>query len=32
VLWWRVGTTSTGYVMETLIDEIARASQDPVAA
>lgn len=33
VLWWRsVGSTHTGYVMETLIDEIARAAkQDPVA-
>lgn len=33
VLWWRsVGSTHTGYVMETLIDEIARATkQDPVA-
>lgn len=33
VLWWRsVGSTHTGYVMETLIDEIARfAKQDPVA-
>jgi len=33
VLWWRsVGSTHTAYVMETLIDEIARASgQDPVA-
>ncbi|GGH58780.1 oxidoreductase [Comamonas phosphati] len=32
VLWWRsVGSTHTAYVMETLIDEIARAtSQDPV--
>ena len=32
VLWWRsVGSTHTGYVMETLIDEIARVSkQDPV--
>lgn len=33
VLWWRsVGSTHTGYVMETLIDEIAVATrQDPVA-
>lgn len=33
VLWWRsVGSTHTAYVMETLIDEIARGSgQDPVA-
>ena len=33
VLWWRsVGSTHTGYVMETLIDEIARTTnQDPVA-
>ena len=33
VLWWRsVGSTHTAFVMETLIDEIARASkQDPVA-
>jgi isoquinoline 1-oxidoreductase beta subunit len=33
VLWWRsVGSTHTAYVMETLIDEIARTSgQDPVA-
>jgi len=33
VLWWRsVGSTHTAYVMETLIDEIARHSgQDPVA-
>jgi isoquinoline 1-oxidoreductase beta subunit len=33
VLWWRsVGNTHTAYVMETLIDEIARMSkQDPVA-
>ncbi|WP_096699047.1 xanthine dehydrogenase family protein molybdopterin-binding subunit [Polaromonas sp. AER18D-145] len=33
VLWWRsVGSTHTAYVMETLIDEIARSSgQDPVA-
>lgn len=33
VLWWRsVGSTHTAYVMETLIDEIARATkQDPVA-
>ena len=33
VLWWRsVGSTHTGYVMETLIDEIARSTgQDPVA-
>ena len=33
VLWWRsVGNTHTAYVMETLIDEIARATrQDPVA-
>ncbi|HEU4621975.1 MAG TPA: molybdopterin cofactor-binding domain-containing protein, partial [Burkholderiaceae bacterium] len=32
VLWWRsVGHTHTAYVMETLIDEIARAAnQDPV--
>jgi isoquinoline 1-oxidoreductase beta subunit len=32
VLWWRsVGSTHTAYVMETLIDEIARATkQDPV--
>ncbi|MBF5004309.1 xanthine dehydrogenase family protein molybdopterin-binding subunit [Diaphorobacter caeni] len=32
VLWWRsVGSTHTAYVMETLIDEIARAAkQDPV--
>jgi isoquinoline 1-oxidoreductase beta subunit len=33
VLWWRsVGHTHTAFVMETLVDEIARASgQDPVA-
>jgi isoquinoline 1-oxidoreductase subunit beta len=33
VLWWRsVGSTHTAFVMETLIDEIARgAGQDPVA-
>ncbi|MDT7837497.1 xanthine dehydrogenase family protein molybdopterin-binding subunit [Aquabacterium sp. OR-4] len=33
VLWWRsVGSTHTAYVMETLIDEIARRTrQDPVA-
>jgi isoquinoline 1-oxidoreductase beta subunit len=33
VLWWRsVGSTHTAYVMETLIDDIARATkQDPVA-
>ena len=33
VLWWRsVGSTHTAFVMETLIDEIARSSrQDPVA-
>ena len=33
VLWWRsVGSTHTAYVMETLIDEVARAAkQDPVA-
>ncbi|WP_374676432.1 molybdopterin cofactor-binding domain-containing protein [Ideonella sp.] len=33
VLWWRsVGSTHTAFVMETLVDEIARASgQDPVA-
>ena len=33
VLWWRsVGSTHTAYVMETLLDEIARAAkQDPVA-
>jgi isoquinoline 1-oxidoreductase beta subunit len=33
VLWWRsVGSTHTAYVMETLVDEIARATkQDPVA-
>ncbi len=33
VLWWRsVGSTHTAYVMETLVDEIARGSgQDPVA-
>ena len=33
VLWWRsVGSTHTAYVMETLIDEIAMATQqDPVA-
>jgi isoquinoline 1-oxidoreductase beta subunit len=33
VLWWRsVGHTHTGYVMETLIDEIAvNAKQDPLA-
>ena len=32
VLWWRsVGATHTAYVMETLIDEVARAAnQDPV--
>lgn len=32
VLWWRsVGSTHTAYVMETLVDEIARATdQDPV--
>jgi isoquinoline 1-oxidoreductase beta subunit len=32
VLWWRsVGSTHTAYVMETLLDEVARAtSQDPV--
>lgn len=32
VLWWRsVGNTHTAYVMETLIDEVARAAnQDPV--
>lgn len=32
VLWWRsVGHTHTGFVMETLVDEIARATgQDPV--
>ncbi|MBU6436978.1 MAG: molybdopterin-dependent oxidoreductase, partial [Betaproteobacteria bacterium] len=32
VLWWRsVGSTHTAYVMQTLIDEVARASgQDPV--
>ncbi|WP_423460347.1 molybdopterin cofactor-binding domain-containing protein [Ottowia sp. VDI28] len=32
VLWWRsVGSTHTAYVMETLIDEIAKAAkQDPV--
>jgi len=32
VLWWRsVGSTHTAYVMETLLDEIARATkQDPV--
>ena len=33
MLWWRsVGSTHTAYVMETLLDEIARATkQDPVA-
>src|SRR3546814_5490166 len=33
VLWWRsVGSTHTAFVMETLIDEIARTTkQDPVA-
>ena len=33
VLWWRsVGHTHTGYVMETLIDELAtRARMDPIA-
>ncbi|MER9338888.1 hypothetical protein NKJ06_34125 [Mesorhizobium sp. M0293] len=33
VLWWRsVGSTHTAFVMETLLDEIARTSdQDPVA-
>ncbi len=33
VLWWRsVGHTHTGYVMETMVDEVARsAGQDPVA-
>ncbi|TAJ41312.1 MAG: xanthine dehydrogenase family protein molybdopterin-binding subunit [Reyranella sp.] len=33
VLWWRsVGSTHTAFVMETLIDEIARSvNQDPVA-
>lgn len=33
VLWWRsVGHTHTAYVMETMIDEVARAAgQDPVA-
>jgi isoquinoline 1-oxidoreductase beta subunit len=33
VLWWRsVGATHTAFVMETLIDELARATkQDPVA-
>ncbi|HSV45552.1 MAG TPA: xanthine dehydrogenase family protein molybdopterin-binding subunit [Ramlibacter sp.] len=33
VLWWRsVGSTHTAYAMETLLDEVARASgQDPVA-
>src|SRR6202048_1507720 len=33
VLWWRsVGSTHTGFVMETLIDEIARSTkQEPVA-
>ena len=33
VLWWRsVGNTHTAFVMETLIDEVARAAnQDPVA-
>src|SRR6185312_3869641 len=32
-LWWRsVGNTHTAYVMETLMDELARqAGQDPVA-
>ena len=33
VLWWRsVGSTHTAYTMETLLDEVARATgQDPVA-
>jgi isoquinoline 1-oxidoreductase beta subunit len=33
VLWWRsVGSTHTAFVMETLLDEVARATkQDPVA-
>jgi isoquinoline 1-oxidoreductase beta subunit len=33
VLWWRsVGSTHTAYVMETIVDEIARTTkQDPVA-
>jgi isoquinoline 1-oxidoreductase subunit beta len=33
VLWWRsVGHTHTGFVMETMVDEVARAAgQDPVA-
>ena len=33
VLWWRsVGSTHTAYVMETLLDEVARVTkQDPVA-
>jgi isoquinoline 1-oxidoreductase beta subunit len=33
VLWWRsVGSTHTAYVMETLVDEVARRTgQDPVA-
>ncbi|MEI7444140.1 MAG: xanthine dehydrogenase family protein molybdopterin-binding subunit [Burkholderiales bacterium] len=33
VLWWRsVGSTHTAYVMETLLDEVARATgRDPVA-
>ncbi len=33
VLWWRsVGSTHTAYAMETLVDEVARATnQDPVA-
>src|SRR5205085_6423696 len=33
VLWWRsVGSTHTAFVMETLVDEIARTTkQDPVA-
>ncbi|HSE49125.1 MAG TPA: molybdopterin cofactor-binding domain-containing protein, partial [Terriglobales bacterium] len=33
VLWWRsVGNTHTGYVMETLVDELAeRAKADPIA-
>lgn len=33
VLWWRsVGSTHTAYVMETLLDDLARATrQDPVA-
>jgi len=33
VLWWRsVGSTHTAYVMETLLDEVARATgQEPVA-